>query len=1096
MTSAERFIEQLSKHGMLSEAIIKRLNDKVANSSSAPSAQALARFLVDKGHLTQVDANDALAASKPPRKKRPRAPKPVEVAAEPKRSSKSRRASAEDDLFADPADASGGGAATEAKPKRKKKYVKKKKGADEFDTPLMLLGGGGLVIGLLLIGGILYLLFAESGDEALADARKAYNAGSYATAVAGYERFVEKFSGHEGRSEARVTLGVARILNLPESSPENRLKKAKDEIPLIEDEEEFYSVREDLASLLPSIAKDLSEKADAGLELAEIDEYVGLTKEALALCSNTNYVPTSLRDEQEFGEIDEVLARIELRQVALKALAETIDAMKAGVASGDTRTAYASHAAFVKAHPEKASDEGLVAAVAETSKAEQLGVRYVEDRSPGLTAEAETAVTAQVAMADRRRKGAAPASGVTVVRFQGNAYAVDRRDGSLRWRRPLGTSLNQLEPVLLGDDCLMVDSSRQEIVRVNAATGALVWRAPIEDDASQPLVLGDRVLAAGKSGRLHVIDAARGDRLGYVQFAQRLRAAPVAAPGGGRLYLVGDHSSVYTLDAEDMSCLGVYYLGHAKGTVVTPPVLVLGRLLVLENDGATTASLHALGVDGEGVVTKELAADDEASVRLNGLVTREPEVFGKRFAVTTESGNIGVYEASQDEGVAAVTLLATRESRRRLRSTPYTAVMDQQLWVAGAGLARYSIQPSGNRLPVRDVAEPFRGDTFVHPLRVQEGVVIHVRRRRGRAGVTIAASDAKTGAVYWETDVAAPAAGPPVALAGGSSFLCTLASGRVFVVDAEALQSGVSERLASPSAKRGGGSRGVVLDAGAESGGAAVYPSRQSGDAVGVDAATQPRLMQLPGALNGQPIRFAGGWLAGLASGQVACFDGLTGDAVAAPFQPELAPRQTIKWSEPALAEVDGEPVGVITDGRANLYALRLLPRPAPHLAPLSVVELEQQTYASRVAVAGGKVAVATSDDRLNIYELEGLSLSGEYELAAPVVWGPYHSEGVFLLATADDALLAIDPSRSDQPVWTESGEGAGLAGPPAVDSGVALFARREGVFERRRLTDGTLVDRAPIGQSIASPLTAVDGRLLVASRDGALLFVQPSRAE
>ena len=114
----------------------------------------------------------------------------------------------------------------------------------------------------------------------------------------------------------------------------------------------------------------------------------------------------------------------------------------------------------------------------------------------------------------------------------------------------------------------MVDSARQEIVRVRAATNELVWRTALEDNVAQPVLHQNRVFAAGESGKLHVLDADSGDRLGYVQFAQALRSSPVVFSQRGRIFLVGDHSSVYTLDAEDLSCLGVFYLGHAGGTVV------------------------------------------------------------------------------------------------------------------------------------------------------------------------------------------------------------------------------------------------------------------------------------------------------------------------------------------------------------------------------------------------------------------------------------------------------------------------------------------------------------------------------------------------
>ncbi|MEM6330364.1 MAG: PQQ-binding-like beta-propeller repeat protein, partial [Planctomycetota bacterium] len=1031
---AERFIEKLAEQGALPESVIKRLRDKVAGASSVPSPRALAQFLVDKKHLTREAADAALAASAPPRRKRK--PKPPAADAERKASTRERssrrRSSAEADAdpFALPDTPAGGDAAAATKPARgkggNKKYKKKKKGENEFDTPLMLLGGGALVLMVLAIGGLSYLFFRESGDERLNAARTAFEAGSYAQAIQDYETFVEKFSGHEGYSNARVTLGVARIRNVADSNSELALKTAKQEIPQIQDEPDFAVAQEDLASLLPKMAADLSDQADAAEGLEEIRKYVALTEEALALAGNPKYVPNRLRQKQEIAQIKTVLARIGLRQQALESLEETLSTMKSAVAAGDTKTAYSAHAGFVKAHPEKAGDEELLAAVAAASQAEKAGIRFVDDPGKPLTVEPSTAVSATIATADQRRTGTAPAAGVTVVSFQGAAYALSRRDGSLVWRRPLGGSLKQVTPLRVGDDCVLLDAKRGELVRVRAGTGDLVWRCPLEDDVAQPTLLGDRLLAAGESGRLHVLDAASGAKIGHVQFAQPLRSSPAVSQAAGRVYLVGEHSSVYTLDAASLDCLGVYYLGHAKGAVAATPALVLNRVAVMENDGAATSRLHLFGLDERGVIDRELAAGDQAGIRLPGLVKQPPQVFGKRFSLVTDSGHIGVYEVSSEETDRPLTLLGTRAARRQARANRYSALVDQQLWVGGSGLARHSIQPAGNRLPAIQLKENFRGDTFVHPLDVAGGVVIHVRRRRGRAGATVAASNARSGALYWETDIAAPASGPPVASRAAGGLLYATAAGRVFLIDQAALASGVTSRVV-------GGDGAALLDTGATASGGGVFAASGSGAAVGVSAAAgavQP--LRLPGELACPPQRFAEGWLALLTIGQAHYFDGGSGLPLAAPFQPVLKPGQLVPWGEPSVAIVDGQPTIFASDGGQSLYGLRLVTSPTPHLAAIGQTTLEDaassktsqtlgaadgqaplaeaipdaesaeatglaeaaalangsrgpERFTTRVATAAGMAAVATSGNRLMLFDTATLELAAAVPLESAV---------------------------------------------------------------------------------------------------------------
>jgi len=1050
---AQRFIDRLAEQDVLPDKVLDRLRDKVEGSSTAPSSKALAQFLVDKGHLSREQADAALKASAPPRRSREerkkKAPSESKIrlirqraeqsgiikakSSEAKR--KKRKQSEEevlsatllDDLGDDAlaggdlaggdfgagdlggGELGGGGLDEGGKAARREKRKKKKdkKGENDFDTPLMLLGGGGLVLLVLAVGGIVYLLFSESAEERLAAANAAYEQGKYGQAVLEYEIFTEKFASHEKISDARVTLGIARIRKTPESNVELRLTQAKQEISQIEDEEQFPSVQEDLASLLPQIASGLAEKANAATELPEIKKYVALTREAMTYVANTKYVPSRLRDKQKLALIEEVLARIALRQVALEELEATLATMKKSAGSGDTRAAYAAHAAFVKAHPEKMNDPELLAAVAATSKAEQAGVKYVEERIAALASEAKSGVSKSVALADRRRTAEAPAQGVSVIQFKGSAYAFSRRDGTLLWRRPLGGSLEESEPLLAGDDCFLLNVTRQEVVRVAAATGKLAWRTPLEDDLSQPLLAGNRLLVAGKSGRLHVLDSESGDRVGYVQFAQPLQSAPAVFEAGKRIYLVGEHSSVYTLDSSSFECVGVFYLGHAKGAVVAQPQIVLNRLVVVENDGAATSRLHLLGLDEQGAIDRRLDSSDQANSRLEGLVTRPPEVFGRRFAVMTDRGQIGVFEASSEEGQTPLTLLATRPAGRQARSTRYSAVANKQLWVAGAGLARYSVQPSGKRLPTADVKQPFRGDTFVHPLRVTDSIVIHVRRRRGRAGATVAASDLNTGALYWETDIAAPAAGPPVTLGESTATHYATASGQVFSVDAAALERGVSEQVVALQSPAPAAEHRALLDAGA-SADSAIYASLATGKVVllsGSRADFSALPLQLPGALAGPPTPFAEGWLAPLSVGQLYYFDPQTGAPLAAAFQPLLAPRRDVHWQEPGVTQVEGKPAVLVTNGSQHLYLVQLLDSPSPHLFELAAHELAAGEFASRVAVAGEYAAVAvrtppTQMSKAEVANAEAAPAGDASEAESPAVAEP--AEGAAEVATND----------------------------------------------------------------------------------------------
>ncbi len=142
-----------------------------------------------------------------------------------------------------------------------------------------------------------------------------------------------------------------------------------------------------------------------------------------------------------------------------------------------------------------------------------------------------------------------------------------------------------------------------------------------------------------------------------------------------------------------------------------------------------------------------------------------------------------VFEVSAEDDEQPIVLLASRQPTRARRGPRFGQVVGSDLWLADTGLAKYSIAPTGNRLPVREVADPFRRDSFVHPLEVIDGVLVHARKRPGKPGVTIGATDLRNGKSYWQTDLAAPRAGAPVSKAGDSAILHATAGGRVFQLD-------------------------------------------------------------------------------------------------------------------------------------------------------------------------------------------------------------------------------------------------------------------------------------------------------------------------
>lgn len=1087
--NADRLIKELERRKVVAPEVLKRLADRLARSPGDPSPRAVAKFLVDKGHLTVPQAKDALKAMLTPQEsavlESAHIPPESEPAAEDASLSDvgtSAGAASGVDLGSISTDEQGDVTADPPpEPRRSKSKQKKSKGKrqTEWDSPLILLGGGGLIMLLLVGGGILYLLFNESAEQTLTNARTAYENGSYDQAISDYTTFVNDFPNHEDYSLARVMLGAARIRKATDvgRDMEYALQVAQEETDVIEDQEAFKEAHAELNSLLPRIAEGLAAEADAAQTPEEMEKYIGLAEEALALCHNTKLIPGSRRDDGQLTAIREGLQRITRRQVALESLGATLEEMAAASAEGRPKEAYAAHRAFIKEHPELAENDQLVAAIAAAAKSERDLVRFVEEPQPGVTDPPASPVVAELAVANPRRQGQAPAEGAVAFRFGGGVYALSCRTGELLWRRSVGGAELELHPTPVDDDLLVVDAERQELVRVRAETGKLVWRAPLGEEVARPVVAGQRVLCAGRSGRLYVLDVGTGDRLGYVQFEQPLRCPPGVSDDGSRIYLAGEHSSLYTLSGDDLSCLAVHYLGHASGTVTAAPVVPFGRLIVAENYGADVSRLHVLGLDDQGVVAGQLMTH-----RLNGLVSAPPIAFGRQLAVVTDVGEAVVFEVSPEDDERPIDPIATRESTSRRRAARYAAVADGHLWLADVGLAKYAISPSGGRLPVRQIDEPFRGESFLHPLYVRDGALVHARKRRGQPGVAIAATNLQSGAVHWETDLAAPPAGAPVGSNNSGSVHYATADGKVYRVNMPAGGAAVvNGAMPTP-----GDAPLAVFEASPQATSGPVFWSHERGLAATPSRAGGVDHVALAGPIASDPTPLEDGWLVPLSIGQLHYVSAQSGEALAAPFQPVIQPGELKAWRPPATA---GDMI-VLADGEA-VYSLQVVRQPPARLQLVSQIEaVRDDQVVGRMAGVGGVVVLVRRDDRLTAVRPDSLEVVAEQQLMAPVVWGPFAVGESVLLATADNQLLCVNTAALGEPVWRAEVSAHDLVGAPVASDRRVIVARRSGRLLSFDLATGQALEALDLGQRIASGPTLAAGSLLLAATDGALLVV------
>ena len=404
-------------------------------------------------------------------------------------------------------------------------------------------------------------------------------------------------------------------------------------------------------------------------------------------------------------------------------------------------------------YPALLNDSSLSEKVAEVSKVEGEVVEFVAESREAERGDRPSPVVASLTLADRRSSGTVDAAGTVAVHVGGAIYGLKASDGSLLWRQSIGADPKSVPLPLPNGDFLVVDSAHQELVRLEGSSGKAVWRQPLDGEAMQPVIAGDKAYVAKPEGRLLIVEVESGKIEGEIRFGQGLATQPTVDESKRRLYLLGGHSSLYTLSIDDNSSLGVFYLGHAAGSTSVPPIKILDKLIVAVNAAAQSSRLKVLALDAQGVPA---AADTEK--RLVGTVDTPLLAEGRRLVAITSLGEISVFDIANANGEAALNAIAKRDADKGPSLARFALVKDGNVWLGDSQLSKLNVQATSKSIRLGNLDDAFAGDTFNGPLQIVGNAVIHVRRPSRGAGHIISATNVATGETAWQTEVGAPLA--------------------------------------------------------------------------------------------------------------------------------------------------------------------------------------------------------------------------------------------------------------------------------------------------------------------------------------------------
>jgi hypothetical protein len=996
-----------------------------------------------------------------------------------------------DDLFGDPmaaqADPLANSALLGAAPPAAE--AKKKKGrTNVWDSPLLLLGGGGLGVILIAFFLLLYSLTRGSAAELFAKAEEEYTAGSYAGAIKYYENYLEKYPDGPESSLGRVRVAMAQLHQVSDggSSARQSLQIAKDILPKIETEEKFGEARIELSGILPDIADGFATEASRAPTTEKKEELVKLANEAMELVNNPSYIPASLRKDRE-ARIAGILDTLQVAQRSIdqdKELLKAIEKIAAAGKQGDAAAAYKVRSDLLKVYPGLETHPDLVAAVLAVGDRERQLVQVSQPKTAALTDD-PTPAGVQVILADHAGPAGTGTPGRPVfVLADGSVYALDSLTGRLLWRRYVGYQTRTYPAALVhagGVDALIVDGRDHQLLRLEGLTGTLVWRQPIGEPFGAPVVSDERIYVTTRKGRLLEITATSGEIAQQAQLPQGATMPLATSTRQKKLLQLGEHSTLFVLNGDTLEGLETYYLGHKTGAIFVPPVAVLDHVLVPESPGDDYTLIHVLGTDEK---SKRLAAIGQP-FRLRGRVLTPLAVSKRRVAALTDLGQVAVYEVDSSNKQQPVRQVGGLEAGEKPAVMAWCALDDNRLWTAGKRCTLLEVQASLQQIGRKWTLH--QDDAFIGPLQVQDGLLIHLRRRSGGPGLVVEGCSGADGQTQWTTQIAVPIVALEVN-EGRKAVDCLAASGRLFALTGEQLKGGIVD---APTFTPPPGSGLAILPTASLSadGQTLVWTEARAGGRVfeyNVSAGGTPVATELPaGALATEAAQvWRGKLLTPLASGGLALLDSKTGSQTVQPFVPPLAPDMLPRWTRPAI--LPDESSCLISDGRRSVYRIALRDQPQPHLA-LAVEAPTEPPIVSPLVAAGGSIygcKRGEAADTIVAFDPQALPNAKELPLTGHVQSGPFALGGLVILASEPDGLLCIESGPKIR--WQKPLAHGPLAGAPlALADGDVLLIHQGGGVSRISADTGEELAAIDVAQPLGAAARVLGQHVFLSGSDG-----------
>ncbi len=978
---------------------------------------------------------------------------------------------------------------------------------NQWESRWLFLGAGLVMFLVMTTIGLAWLLNRTTADQAKRKAQEHFDKEEFEGAKEEWQRYIRDFPQDKDVPNARAKIVNCTLRVFYNAKNFNEvLATARKELPELvkREDNQITEIQGELAVILPNTALHFSEEALKADSTEDKERLLQLATDTEELVRNSAYVPVGhLRGDgfaaQKMGEYQKNVEKVRFDIERENAYQRVLVQMKAQTESRETDAAAQAYYELILKYPLLRARQPLADAIKAVSEKER---ELIQPNSVELAVSNEARplkTLAHTTLANSVGNDIPDLDGKYITYLvNGMLYGLDAKHGRIHWWREIGVE-TRIAPQWVdkpySSDLIVSDQTRNEICRIRCEDGSLVWRIDVHEPFVKPAVATsrDKLFVTTRSGRVIRCSLSDGKTDMACQLPQAVTVGPVTSQDNALLYQIGMHSNLYLISQQDMTCTEVFFIGHQPNSIDVEPFLLVGNLCVLENFGQHCRA-HVLGFKEHGAGV--FLAQQPFKVT-DGKVTLEPQRYGRRVLLASDSGDMQMYElnidSNGDQTVVSLDSLIKSPFETHPGMANYLAISGGDLFLGNRGLTKYKILLSEQKLEIRKTANS--ADTFVGPIYSFENVAIHLRRRFHSLQVTAAAVNTDTLEELWQTDFGAPPVEPPflvnnqVCVVSNQGDLFQLGDHAFEQVAIEPLVRGtnVSQNLKfSVGVDLANGNR-VYCDVGDTDRILTYQPNDLQNNKLSL---VEPPANQVAA----DPVGFNDSLLVPTDSGQICRINPLTGAMVGSPFQPPIDPNHPPKWVSPVpldqgqfvAATAAGKLYIVKAEGDRSLVKSKELEYSANVTAPLLAIGDTVYTVCHN-ATNDLLVAFSTQPE---LAEKKSQILASEYTGGFQIV------NSLIFIQTADGKINCFDADLNRKWQIDLPQTADGLVGKPAgklaLVDGAVLIAFESGDVVRLNPESGEVLARTNLELPLAGPPVVLDGKWYIGDQNGTIYLMSP----